>query len=427
MVARTLLPSRSMNVERTPAGLEVRLRIAGFGRFFGAAFLSIWLMGWVVGEVVALWLFGQGIRAVLTGQPAGAGHKPVEWSVAMAAGLFLMVWLVLWTIGGVAAARELLRLLFGRDTIIAGPDGLEITNRAGILRSVKRIPREKIHRIYVVSASAPISVETTTGTVVLTHLGTVSERRELIETLTAELAIPPQTPTNAELPTGWCELLSPECDAVLVKDPAIRIKQARTTWIVCAVLASVPAYLLAGAERWTDVVGTVLFFALLAGAAACGATWLSFGRNEWKLEKGRLLLQRRFRRNLTSRFEAASLELDEDRSGDDGPTYALIAIAVGAEGVSTPAYTYAARKSRRTICSQSIVPTVPRNLGAWISQRCQIPFADLTTAEAKGQQLAALKDQLAGSGRMGQWALRVIERLETPSSRSREGRHPASE
>jgi hypothetical protein len=45
-----------------------------------------------------------------------------------------------------------------------------------------------------------------------------------------------------------------------------------------------------------------------------------------------------------------------------------------------------------------------------------LPFADLTTAESKALELAALKEQLAGSGRLGRVALRVIERL-APSPR----------
>ena len=46
-------PNQEMNLERTEAGLETRLRIAGISRFGGAAFLLVWLAGWAVGECFA--------------------------------------------------------------------------------------------------------------------------------------------------------------------------------------------------------------------------------------------------------------------------------------------------------------------------------------------------------------------------------------
>jgi hypothetical protein len=359
-----------------------------------------------------VWLLVKGSWALVTGQLLYDGQKSTELSAALAAGLFLVVWLVLWTFGGVAALREWLRMLFGRDTVRAGTDGLAITQRSGIFRSITRIPRDTIRRFYVASVNAPLSVETTSGTAIVTRLGTFSERTELEQMLNSEFMLPSQPQALGALPAGWCEILSPECDAVVVKNPVVRSKQAKTTWIVCAGLALIPAYLLAEAQQWSQVLGTAFFFAILSGLAAWGATWLSFGRNEWKVEKGRLLLQRRFRRNLTPRFEAVSLELDEDRSGDDGTRYLLTAVAAGAPA---PTGVYTSRKFRREIYSTSEDPTVARNFGVWLSERCQVPFADRTTWEAKQRDLVVLKEQLAGSGRWGQLAVRVIERLETPT------------
>jgi len=167
-------------------------------------------------------------------------------------------------------------------------------------------------------------------------------------------------------------------------------------------------YLLSVARERPDLLAAVLFFVALAVAAGWGAVWLSFGRNEWRLDKGRLVLQRRFGHNRTSRFEATSLELVEDNSGDGGPTYSLMAVAAGAPARSG---THNAQKHRRTIHSQSDDPTEPRNFGLWLSERSQLPFADLTTADAKAKDLEALKQQLAGSGRLGRALLTVVERL----------------
>src|SRR5262249_9593115 len=54
----------------------------------------------------------------------------------------LRFWLTLWTFGGIAAGRELLRLLFGRDRFLVNYDGLEVEQSFGLFRLVKRFPRE---------------------------------------------------------------------------------------------------------------------------------------------------------------------------------------------------------------------------------------------------------------------------------------------
>src|SRR3954466_11119968 len=112
-----------MTVERTPDGLAMRLGVAGIGRFIGAAFLGVWLTGWAAGEGFALWILGRGACSFITGRPPGVGHEPVGAIAALGAGLFLLAWLTLWTFGGIAAGREFLRMLFGRDVLLVRPDG----------------------------------------------------------------------------------------------------------------------------------------------------------------------------------------------------------------------------------------------------------------------------------------------------------------
>ena len=153
-----------MKVEQTGTGLEARLEIRGFGRFFGAAFLCVWLAGWALFEGVVLWFLGKGAWSLLTGAPVGPGDKPIPFGILIIAGLFVLVWLLFWTLGGVAAGRELLRLLFARDIVMAGDDGLEIKRSYGLFRSVKRWPRKEIRRFYRTSARGPLCVETTKGT-----------------------------------------------------------------------------------------------------------------------------------------------------------------------------------------------------------------------------------------------------------------------
>ena len=396
-----------MKIERTGAGLEVRLAGGGIGRFFSAGFLAFWLAGWAVGEAFALGILGVGGWSLLSGQPPGAGREPVRLASALPVGLFLLFWLSLWTLGGVMAGRELLRLLFGRDRICVTNDTLEIERSYGLFCSREKLPHDELRRVYRKPGSAAICVETARGTTELTRLGTVTERAELQQMLNAELALAEQPAPDGALPETWCETISLEHDPVLVKDPAIRRKQAFTTWIIGAVIAAVTMYMISAALRQASFWPLAFILAIASALVAWGAIWLSFGRKEWRLGKGRLVLQRRFGANRTTRFEAAALELFEDTSGD-GTSYQLTAIAANAP---PRLHFRSAGKHRRIIHSESDDPTVPRKFGQWLSQRCQLSFTDETTAEMKAKTLDDLKQQLAGSGRFGRLALRVLERL----------------
>jgi hypothetical protein len=402
-----------MKIERTGAGLEARLAMAGISRFFSAAFLAVWLAGWAVGEAFAVWLLSVGAWSLLTGHPPEAGREPLRPEVALPIGLFLLFWLALWTLGGVMAGRELLRLLFGRDCVRVGNDALEIEHSYGLFCSRERLPQVELRRFYRRPGSAALCVETARGTTELTRLGTACERAELEEILNAEFRLATQPAPEAALPEAWCETFSLERDAVLVKNPATRRKQAITAWIFCALLGALTLYVISGTQRRAELWVPAIVLAGFSAAAMLGAVWLSFGRDEWKLEKGRLVLQRRFGANRTTKFEAVALELFEDNSGDGGPSYELTAIEANAPPRPS---SYRTGKHRRVIYSKTDDPTEPRKFGQWLSERWQLPFADQTTHEAKAQSLEELKQQLVGSGPLGRFALRVIERL-GPSDR----------
>ncbi len=86
-------------------GTTRSLRPRGIGRYFTAAFLSVWLVGWVVGEVFAI-----GMLATITAALANifSEHLPAWHTDFVSSGgvafaiLFLVLWLTLWTIGGIA-------------------------------------------------------------------------------------------------------------------------------------------------------------------------------------------------------------------------------------------------------------------------------------------------------------------------------------
>jgi len=114
-----------MTLTRTPFGWEARFKRSGYGRWFDAAFLAVWLIFWAVGAGFALWLLGMGAWSLSLDMPLEPERAPLALGPALAAGAFLLVWTSLWTLGGVLAVAEFLRLTVGEDRIALTADRLE--------------------------------------------------------------------------------------------------------------------------------------------------------------------------------------------------------------------------------------------------------------------------------------------------------------
>jgi hypothetical protein len=402
-----------MDVSRSDAGLEFVLRSMGFARFLGASFLGVWLTGWFAAETFALWMLAAGAWSFVTGHPLSAKHEPVNLGVAIAGGLFLIFWLGLWTVGGVAAIWEFLRLLCGKDRITVTADSVNIDNGYGLFHSRKNLRRDEIRGFYNRSGLGALCADTAHGSIELTRVGVWKDRVALANELNAYFDISPEH-REGKLPSGWCEISSLERENILVRDPATRRKQAVFAWTICMVLSSIAAYAVKETNTRPNLLLLSIFLVVISALVVWGAFWLSTGRVEWLLDHGRLAMQKRFGQSRTKKFEAAALELIEDNSGDNGPDYKLIAVAPDAG--PRPSHSYRIGKQRRAIYSEPTDPIAPRNLGVSLSQRCSIPLMDETTAEAKAKQLAEIREKLAGSGRFGRFALRLVDKLAVNSA-----------
>ena len=193
--------SRGVTIQRTFRGLEVRLHSVGKGRFFGAAFLGVWLAGWAAGEVIVVGLLTIGGWSLVTGRPPEPGRAPLEAGPSVAIGAFLALWLALWTFGGIAALYEFFRLLWSVDRITADPSGLDVTRRIGLFIRRTRYPKDDIRRLYRISST--LMLETTAGSIELTRLGTTTQQDEIAALLSAELGVAPSQRRGREgsLPT----------------------------------------------------------------------------------------------------------------------------------------------------------------------------------------------------------------------------------
>jgi hypothetical protein len=395
-----------MNLHRTFSGLEATLHPRGPGRFVGAAFLLVWLAGWLIGEAFALWILGVGAWALVTGQPPGPGRDPLALAPSLAAGVFLLGWLALWTFGGFAAIAEFLRLIWSSDRVVAREDGIELIRRVGPFTRTIRLAREDLRGFHHRADGSALVAETRSGAVELTRFGSSQDKASLAQALATELKLAGRPPLPPALPDTWREVPSLEGDRVLVNNPGTRRIQALVAWLVAAPICGVAALIARAAASDRTIVPLAVMAVAAAVALTWGAAWLSLTRMEWKLESGRITQQRRLGSRVRPRFEGTAVVLDATNDGDGDTWYALHLVAPTAAN-ATPREKH---RAQRTLVKALHDPTAPRRLGEWIAARTGTPFNDLTGELAKPVDLKALAAQLESSGRFGRWAGRILRR-----------------
>ena len=158
----------------------VTLRATGVARYFNAAFLGLWLVGWAIGEIAAVGLLVAIIVVpILRRREIDLPAFFESWTSAGAPAaifLFLVVWTALWTIGGYAAMAAFLRSAAGKDRLRLLPAALEFMRGAGPFRRTRVINRADIRRVRIRHHDHALVADTTFGTLLLTELGTAPER-----------------------------------------------------------------------------------------------------------------------------------------------------------------------------------------------------------------------------------------------------------
>jgi hypothetical protein len=399
-----------MTPERTPEGLEARLKPRGVGRFFSAAFLALWLCGWLAGESFALWILIKGGQAVVTGRSLPPGADPPSPAGALAIGLFLAVWLSFWTLGGYLASRELLRLLWSEDRIVAGYESLVVRRRLGPFRWSRTVPRSSLVRIYCVERKGRMMTETTEGPVELTTLARGAECQALATAFQREMGLNPDVAGAPSAPPDrWRETIDDEGGVALIEDGDLRRTRGRVAWGLTFLSVSGLLALASYASRQAEALPILYGLGAMTAALAWSSWRISNTRLEWRLDPGRLRLRRRSGRRVKDLFEGDSLELVETSDSDGDSWFALNAVAAGAPPPSSPPR-LSDRRYRRKIVHVMDDPTIPRRLGAWLAGRAGIRLDDRSTAASKQEELAALIVRLESGGRFSRWIAKHIPR-----------------
>jgi len=397
-----------MTIERTGEGLEARLRPRGFGRWFSAAFLLVWLCGWLAGECFAIWMLVLGVRSFLSGTPAPGSPAAMPIGVAAFAALFLLLWLSFWTLGGWAAGYHLLQIISSEDRILVRHDALVLHRRIGPFRSTRTVPRSEIAAIYSVARKNRIVAETAAGTIDLTMHAAGSEVAALVAALREALGTGGGR-DETFLPKDWREVIDDEGRTALVHLEDHRRTRGRIAWGLTILVAGLAVAAARGARADAGGLPAAYGLALLALALGWGAWRISSTRREWRIDPGRLVLRRRSARGVRELFEARSLEFVATTDSDDDRWYTLYAVAPGAPPTQVPPR-IADLRLRRKIARAMDDPSEPRRLGAWIAQRSGLRLDDRSPADMKAVSLTDLLGRLEASGCLGRWLAKRLPR-----------------
>jgi hypothetical protein len=342
------------------SGTTASLRPTGIGRFFSAAFLSVWLAGWAVGEVVASGALTGIFASILGARPFWfpprdadlAKTGPILFFI-----LFLLVWLTFWTIGGIAAATQLLRSVAGEDTIALDGEGFELTRRAGPFQRRYRFERSAVRRIRLRSRDRALVVDTEKGSRLLTELGAASERGAIADWLKQHLGRSDAMAfdTGGMAPVTW-DVRSEDATTYLRKvKPRGRAVRAIIVWLLTGIsgfvwFASLDSETIAGS------ISALLFTMLLA----LGASIVTWGRREWTARHGELTFRRTFAAwTAEQTFRSARLEVTHHRDSDNDSLYELVVT----DG-----------QQRKVIHSQFHDSSEVDDFGRWLGSRTGFPF-----------------------------------------------------
>jgi len=388
-----------MPIIETPGSAEwaVRLHPRSAGRWAAAAFLLLWLCFWAVGEAVVLAVLARGLYELLTERPL-LGHYLPQLGPLLLAGGFLLLWLAFWSWGGIAALQELLRLTGSEDRLVIHPRGITRQRRVGPFRSVREFPRELLRTVYVRHYQTALMAQCGSELHALSTLGTPEERTATAARIRQSFGLPEnEGPLPSEaLPNGWQSAQAPEGGTLLVPAAQTRRRQALLLTLLTAGAGTVALSLAHDTLRNPSLGALAAMLLTAACWLAWKCVWLWRGRNEWRIERGRLTLQRRFGENLSVRGVAERLELTERTDGDGDRWYELDALS--------------SHGARHRLLHTLHDATDPRLLGQWLAQRAAIPLDDrIPTPADRAQELARAREALAATGRLGRFLARHLK------------------
>jgi len=333
------------------SGTTTSLRPAGIGRYITAAFLLVWLGGWIVGEVFAIGMLG-----TMFGSMTGLfSERLPAWSSDLATSggaafviIFLLIWLTFWTIGGVVALTHVARSLAGEDVIGLSDTGFEIVRRVGPFRRRSSFERSAIRRLRVRPHDKAVVADTANGMRIVTTFGGSAERDALAHWLNRHLRLPDAA--TGTPPATWYVRTEGETSYLSKVGPGARLIRSVIAWALTAV-AGGAWYASLGQAASLGSLAALLLTLLLA----IGAAMSTFGRREWIVRPGELTFHKSFALWTVERtFRNAQLEVTHETDSDNDHHYKLVVFDAD---------------DRRTVHSQFHDSGEVEDLARWLATR----------------------------------------------------------
>jgi hypothetical protein len=299
--------------------LRVVLRLAGCARYAGAVFMFVWLVPWAFGEAFAanalLAFMGSSARIPIA---IATSSFPVQ-TVSIAIASFFLVWLTFWTWGGLAAISEVLRLLFGSDTIEVTPARWSVARSYGLFVRRRSFQRDDGWSADIRRRDRALIARRGSRTRMLSPLGTPGERVWIANEIVRRFGAP--VIDLRELPNDY-ESVHGVDGSVLIQRTVRARRGAFGCGVFCLLVWPIPfaAWLIRWNRDGIPIAG-VVFLVLLTLLAL----WCILARQTW------LVRRDYFAERLTFpgfrkvwEFRNAVLEVQSHRDSDGDERFELV-------------------------------------------------------------------------------------------------------
>ena len=179
------------------------------------------------------------------------------------------------------------------------------------------------------------------------------------------------------LPSCWYETAGPDGERLVIENPITRRDVA---WVLAILTAMVWfGFMLLCRERQSEpnLMAVELVLLVVGTWMVRETNWMFRGRDEWRIEPGKLIHQRRFASTLTKLAEARALKLSRSSfPGEPGEKPIIVYNLKAVNLVDLPLEGFRIRPKKSTLIHSSLDLDESRHLAQWLSQQAAIPFHD---------------------------------------------------
>ena len=278
-----------------------------------------------------------------------------------------------------AGVRAIIRITWAEDQLTLNQEELWLLQKRGPLVSGITISRKNIRSLFIYPDNSRLMAVFKSNLVPLTGFGTPAEKKQAAHQLCKALALPNNGASALQtfLPSSWYETAGPDGERLVIENPITRRDVA---WILAILTAMVWfGFMLLCRERQGEpnLMAVELGLIVVGTWMVRETNWMFRGRDEWRIEPGKLIHQRRFASTLTKLAEARALKLSRSSfPGEPGEGPIIVYNLKAVNLVDLPLEGFRIKPKKSTLIQSSKDLDESRHLAQWLSQQAAIPFHD---------------------------------------------------